>query len=116
MSKRIKTLFFVLAAGSILLLQMAECGNLDQKAMQCCATMPCAPAMQNHKCCQTLVGSETTSLRPTARQSLQPPVLAVLEYSRVLPAHRFIPEFQFRIEAQQHSPPELYTHYHSFLI
>ena len=116
MGQGIKLMLFAFAAGSVLLLQAADCMSLDQETMPCCATMPCAPAMKNHKCCKALVPGQTAGLLPAGRQSLQPPVLAVVEYAPVVALSSAARDLRIHIEAQQHSPPDLYTRHHSFLI
>ncbi len=114
-----KRLFSVLAAGAVLLMQFADCMSAltpDQQTMQCCASMPCTPANQNHDCCKTMASGQTPSVLPTARVSLSAPLPAVIEHEPILTVSRFVSLIPHPAEAQQPSPPELYTLYVSLLI
>ena len=113
-------LFFVLVAGAFLLLQFADCitpATPDkQTTMQCCRTMPCTPANKTHDCCKTMISAPAPNMLPTARVSLNAPVVAAIEHSPTLDIPRFAPVAPVAVEAQQHSPPELYTLNVSLLI
>jgi hypothetical protein len=114
-----KRSFLALAAVAVLLLQFADCMSAltpDQQTMQCCGSMPCTPANKSHDCCKTAISGLTPSVLPTARVSLSAPLLAVIEPQLGLEIARFVPVIPQPAEAQQHSPPELYTLYVSLLI
>jgi len=114
-----KGLFFVLAAGAILLLQFAECitgATPSRQTMQCCRSMPCTPANKSHDCCKTMISAHTPSMVPMARVSLEAPTVTVVEYPATHEIARFTPLHHLAVEAQQHSPPELYTLNVSLLI
>jgi len=113
-----KTLL-LLAVAAVLLLYSMDCfalGSLDAQAMECCATMTCTPANHSHDCCKTMASGPTPSVLPTTRVSLIPPLLAVIGRQPSLEIARFVPVIPQSDEAQQHSPPELYTLYVSLLI
>ena len=114
-----KGLFLVLAAGAFLLLQFADCMSAmtpDQQSMECCGSMPCTPANQNHDCCKNMVSERAPNVLPSATISLHVPTLAIVEFTRTLEIARALPVVHVRVEAQQHSPPELYSLYASLLI
>ena len=114
-----KRLFFGLVAGAFLLLQFAECivpATPNQETMQCCRSMPCTPANKTHDCCKTMISAHAPNMLPTARVSLNAPVVAAIEHSPTLDIPRFAPVAAVAVEAQQHSPPELYTLNVSLLI
>ncbi len=114
-----KRVFMVLAAGALLLLQFADCMTSltpDQQTMQCCGSMPCTPANKSHDCCKTMVSGQTPSIVATARVSMSAPLLVVIEFQPAFQIARFVPVILQPAEAQQHSPPELYTLYVSLLI
>jgi len=109
----------LLAVAAVLLLYSMDCfapGSADAQVMECCATMPCTPANHSHDCCKTMASAPTPGVLPTARVSLSPPLLGVIEHQPALEIARFVPVIPQPAEAQQHSPPELYTLYVSLLI
>ena len=114
-----KRLFLVLAAGALLLLQFVDCMSAmtpDQQSMKCCGSMPCTPANQNHDCCKNMVSERAPNVLPSAPVSLHAPTLAIVEFTRTLEIARALPVAHVTVEAQQHSPPELYTLHSSLLI
>ncbi len=116
--RKAKTIL-LLAVTAVLLLYSMDCfspGSVDAQAMECCATMPCTAANQSHDCCKTMASAPTPSVLPTARVSLTIPLLAVIEQQPALEIARSVPVIPRPAEAQQHSPPELYTLYVSLLI
>ncbi len=116
--RKAKTLL-LLAVAAVLLLYSMDCfapGSADAQAMECCATMPCTPANHSHDCCKIMASALTLSVLPTSRVSLSPPLLGVIEHQPALEIARFVPVTPQPAEAQQHSPPELYTLYVSLLI
>lgn len=64
---RALTILFVLASVALLLLE-ADCLTVaaDAQAMECCATMPCTIAAQQHDCCKTMAHSDSTYVVPPA--------------------------------------------------
>ena len=116
---RMAKTILLLAVAGVLLLYSMDCfspGSADAQAMECCATMPCIPANHSHDCCKTMASAPTTSVLPTTRVSLTIPLLAVIEHQPALEIARSVPVIPQPAEAQQHSPPELYTLYVSLLI
>ena len=114
-----KRLFLVLATGALLLLQFADCMSAmtpDQQSMKCCGSMPCTPANQNHDCCKNMVSERAPNMLPSVPVSLHAPTVAIVEFTRTLVISRALPVPQVTVEAQQHSPPELYTLHASLLI
>jgi hypothetical protein len=113
-----KRLFLVLAAGALLFLQFADCMSAmtpDQESMQCCGSMACTPANQSHDCCKAMVSGQASNMVPTARVSLSARVIAPVEPLAVI-AMRSVSSPLRVAEAEQHSPPELYTLHASLLI
>jgi hypothetical protein len=114
-----KRLFLVLAAGALSLFQFSDCMSamtLDQQSMQCCGSMPCTPANHSHGCCKNMASVQTPSMLPAPHVFLHGPNSATVEYSRTLKIVRSTPTPAVAIDAQQHSPPELYTLHASLLI
>ena len=112
-------LFLVLAAGALLLLQFADCMSAvtpEHETMQCCGSMPCTPANHSHGCCKTMAAAQTPNMLPAARASLTAPAVATFAYTRTLDLAPSAPVPLVTVEAQQHSPPELYTLHASLLI
>ena len=110
----------MLAAGALLLLQFGDCMSamtLDPQSMQCCHTMPCTPANHSHGCCKDMVSAQTpNNMLPAAPVSLHGPTVAVLQYPGMHEIVRSILAPPVVVEAQEHSPPELYTLHASLLI
>ena len=109
-----------LAVGILLLLQSAECRtplNLEQQAMQCCATMACTPANKGHDCCKRIASGHANYFQAAVKASLQAPgLMAVAAVPK-----QDIPSFPTMtarpLDANEHPPPrELYTVYLSLLI
>src|SRR6266566_7439188 len=114
-----KRLFLVLAAGALLFLQFTDCMSAmtpDQESMKCCGSMPCTPANQSHDCCKAMVSGQGPNMLPTARASLNAPAVVAIEHIPTLEIARSAPVPPVTVEAQQHSPPDLYTLHASFLI
>jgi hypothetical protein len=114
-----KRLFVFLAAGTLLLLQFADCMSamtLDQHSMQCCASMPCTPANQSHDCCKKMTSPQTPSMLPTARMALHAPTVATIEQTRIaeIVLSALVPSAT--ADDPPYSPPELYTLHASLLI
>ncbi len=115
-----KKIFLVLATFVVLLLQFADCMSAitpDQESMECCGSMPCTQANQSHDCCKTMVSGQIANLVPMARaSSFDAPVLAIVRPLTAVEIVRVVSSPFNVIEAQQHSPPELYTLHVSLLI
>lgn len=110
--------FVLLAVAAILLLQFADCMSAmtqDQQSMQCCGSMPCDPSNQTHDCCKTMVSPQSATVLPVAHVTLHPPMMVV---SNIVPSSsiEYFAAARPDFAAPQHSPPELYTLYSSFLI
>lgn len=114
-----KKLFLALAASALLLLQFADCMSamtLNQQSVQCCGSMPCTPANQSHDCCKAMVSAQGPTILQSARASLSVPVLIAIEHTPTLENVRSTSLPLVAVEAQQHSPPDLYTLHASLLI
>lgn len=114
-----RTLFVVIAAGALLLLQFGDCMSamaLDQQNMQCCRSMPCTPANHSHDCCKNMASAQSPNMLPAAHISLHAPTVAAIEYPGLLEVVRSTLAPTVMVEAQEHSPPELYTLHASLLI
>jgi hypothetical protein len=88
----------------------------DQESMQCCGSLPCAPANQNHDCCKGMVSGQNPTMLPAARLSLNAPASALAEPVASVEAAPFVSWPLSAVEAPQHSPPKLYALYASLLI
>lgn len=116
---RAAKLFVVMAAGALVLLQFGDCISamtLDHQSMQCCRSMPCTPANHSHGCCKDMASAQTPNMLPAAHVSLHAPTVAAIEYPRLVEVARPAPASSLVVEAQEHSPPELYTLHASLLI
>jgi hypothetical protein len=114
-----KRLFAALAVGTLLLFGFSDCMSaltLDQKNMRCCGSMPCTPANHSQGCCKHMMSSETPSMLPAGHVSIHVPVVAAVEYPRMLAIVWQSPTPPIIVDTQQHSPPELYTLHASLLI
>lgn len=111
--------FFVLALAALFALQFADCltpMSADQQTMECCGAMPCNPTNHSHDCCKTMVSSQSPSLLPVEQSVLHVPVVAVLDHLSAQEVVVFADASLSKFEAQQHSPPDLYTRNSSLLI
>lgn len=114
-----KRLFFPLAALAVLLLQLGNCMPamaMDPQAMQCCRSMPCTPANRSQGCCKNMLSSSAPSMLPGHHAALHSPAVTAIEYPLVIRILRYAPERYSIVEAQQHSPPDLYTLHANLLI
>jgi hypothetical protein len=114
-----KRLFLVLAAGALLFLQFADCMSamtLDHNSMQCCGSMPCTPASYAHDCCKAMVSGQNPNMRPAVGVSFNAWSIALFEPLASVEMVRIVSLPLSVVEAQQHSPPELYTLHVSLLI
>jgi hypothetical protein len=114
-----KRLLFILATGALLLLQFGDCTSamaLDQQGMQCCRSMPCTPAHHSSRCCKDMTSAQTPNMLPAEHVSLRGPMVAAVEYPLVLEIVRSTTSPSVIVDAQQHSPPDLYTLNVSLLI
>jgi len=109
----------MLAATALLLLQFADCMSAmtpDKQSMECCRSMPCTPANKSHECCKTMVSAPAPNMLPSARVSLNAPAVAFIERTPALEIASSAPVVPVTVEAQQHSPPDLYTLHVSLLL
>jgi hypothetical protein len=114
-----KRLLFILAAGSVLLLQFGDCMSamqIDPQSMQCCRSMPCTPAHHGSSCCKDMTSAQMPSTLPTEHVSLSGPMAAAVDYPLKLEIVHSTPVRSVIVNAQQHSPPDLYTLNVSLLI
>ena len=112
-----KKLFVALAVGALLLLQFGDCAMaMDQQAMQCCHSMPCMPVSHDQDCCKNMISAQMPNMLPARLVSLHTPTVAAVEYPHVDDILRDAPDLPLMVNAQQHSPPELYTLHASLLI
>jgi hypothetical protein len=109
---------FVVAVSFILLMQVTDCMAIsaNQQMTECCRTMPCNSANLAHDCCKQMVSSQTQSVLPIAHVPLNAPLAIAVEPVSIAQITRLPEIFWPRIEATQHSPPDLYTLYASLLI
>jgi len=114
-----KRLFVVLAVVALLGLQFADCMSAmtqDQQSMKCCGSMPCDPSNQSHDCCKGMVSAQSPNVLPVSHVTLHAPVEVVTDILASPQAMRCPETCHLDFEAQQHSPPELYTLHSSLLI
>jgi len=115
----VKKLFFVLAAGSLFLLQFTDCMAVmtpSQKSMKCCRSMQCTRANQNHDCCKGMVSEQSPNMLPATHVSLNPPAVGRIESLVSFKTTGMASLPLDAIEAPQHAPPDLYTLHASLLI
>jgi hypothetical protein len=115
----VKRLFLVFAAAALLLPQFGDCMSamgMDQQAMRCCRSMPCTPANRSQGCCKNMLSAQMPNMLPVQHVSLHVPTLTTIEYPRLTEVLGHAPALPLFVEAQQHSPPELYTLHASLLI
>jgi hypothetical protein len=114
----VKKLLLVMVA-SALLLQFGDCMSalaLDRQSMQCCGSMPCTPANHGQDCCKKMASALVPNMLPARHASLHGPAVGTIEYPLMLEIVRSTPAPTVAVNAQQHSPPDLYTLNVSFLI
>ena len=114
-----KRLFLVLAASALALMQAGTCMSApvaEQQDMQCCHSKPCTPVNHGKDCGKIVSVGQASSVLPAQLVSLHGPAIASVEYPRTteIPGPNSLPPAA--VNAQQHSPPELYTLHVSFLI
>ena len=115
-----KRLVTVLAATALaLMMQFASClptAGASEQSMKCCASMPCTPVNHSHGCCKNMASGKAPTLIQAQSVSLQAPSLGIFEYPPISKLLHRTSEFPPITDAQQHSPPELYTLHASLLI
>ena len=102
-----------------LMMQFASClptAGATEQSMKCCASMPCTPANHSHGCCKNMASGKAPTLIPAQSVSLQVPSRGNFEYPPIAKLAHRTSEFPPVTDAQQHSPPELYTLHASLLI
>ena len=115
----VRRLFFVLAAGAVLLLLFADCMPLatpGEEATQCCASTHCSPATKMESCCKTPLTAHAPSVMVKARVSMAVPIPETTGRVSSLQIARHRPERPVVAEIPLFSPPDLYTLHASFLI
>lgn len=114
-----KTLFLILAASALLLMQVGVCMSaplVEQADMQCCHSMPCAPGHGTQNSCKKIASAGAPSMTFAKQASLHGPAIATVEYPTTAEFLRQNLERHSSVTAQQHSPPDLYTLHSSLLI
>lgn len=114
-----KRSLFVLMIGMILLMQSGDCMAspiADQQAMKCCGSMPCTPNNQSHGCCKNMLSGQTPNIIPAAHFYLNAPTVVLVQPVAPAEPAGLSSSLLVQVEAQQHSPPELYTLHASLLI
>jgi hypothetical protein len=109
----------ILVAAAVLLLQSSDCmASLapDQNTMQCCATMKCPMEHMSAGCCTTTVSAQAPSSLPTSKTIVKAPVLGILFHAVGIDPVGTLTLPPTLVKSRQHSPPDLYTLHHSFLI
>jgi len=91
---------------------------LDAQAMQCCASMPCAPGNQSLECCESMITEQVLYVVPPATPS-GAPLLAAVSFAPpvILPPTSLAGQLDAPADVSTHAPPlEFYKLYHSLLI
>jgi len=87
-------------------------------SMDCCASMPCAPASQSRNCCTPELSGAARHVQQTAELSAPTvafTIMATLPHSSAAP--ETVRAARAQLDVHCYSPPgELYTIHHSFLI
>jgi hypothetical protein len=111
------SLMLVLIA--LLGLQFGDCFSRtlsDEQMMHCCGSMPCNPANTSHDCCKTMVSANASKALLGQHPSLPLPATAVADHFSILNVVCVGQIALSKVDAPQHSPPELYTLHSSLLI
>ena len=114
-----KTLFLILAASALVLMQVGACMSaplVEQADMQCCHSMPCAPGHSTQSSCKKMVSARAPNMTFAKQVSLHDPAVATVEYPTTAEFLGQNLERHSSVTAQQHSPPDLYTLHSSLLI
>ncbi|HET9177684.1 MAG TPA: hypothetical protein VFQ24_04920 [Terriglobia bacterium] len=111
----------IVLLGAFLFATMGGCfGPLmaGHASMNCCTSMPCAPASQLQTCCTTGVPGPANQLQQAAEvtaPAVAYAVVATLPHSSAIPGAIRAANVQYDVHC--YSPPgELYTIHHSLLI
>jgi hypothetical protein len=115
----VRQLFFVLAAGAVLLLLFADCmpvATAGEQAAKCCASTPCSPATKMESCCKTPLSAHAPSVMVKARVSMAVPIPEIIGRVSSLQIARYKPERPVVAYIPLFSPLDLYTLHASFLI
>jgi hypothetical protein len=115
----IRRLFFVLAAGAVLLLLFADCmpvATPGEQTAQCCASTHCSPATKMESCCKTPLTAHAPSVMVKARVSMAVPIPEIARRVSSLQIARYKPGRRVVADIPLFSPPDLYTLHASFLI
>lgn len=88
------------------------------RSMDCCASMPCAPASQSRNCCTPELSGPARHIQQTAEVSAPAvafTVMGKLPHSNMAPGT--VRAAHVQLDVHCYSPPgELYTIHHSLLI
>ena len=109
----------IAAVALALMMQFVSClptAGASEQSMKCCASMPCTPANHSHGCCKNMASGKAPTVIPAQSVSLQAPSLGIVEYPPISVILHRASEFPPVTDAQQHSPPKLYTLHASLLI
>ncbi len=105
--ERLKTIL-LLALAALLLVDAADCFTASKQQgddMDCCQSMPCTPANQNHDCCKNMVVERAPYL-VTAVCAFAPVLVAVAGALPFVPSSATqIPAFA--LETRDHVPPPI---------
>lgn len=121
LSDRMRKAKPIVLLGAFLFASLGGCfGPLmaGRMSMNCCASMPCAPANQSQACCTPGLPGPANHLQQAAEviaPSAVYAVVATLPHSAAMPGLARAAHVQ--LDVHGYSPPgELYTVHHSFLI
>jgi hypothetical protein len=115
----VRRLFFVLAAGAVLMHLFEDCmpvATPGEQASQCCASMRCSPATKMESCCKTPLSAHAPSAMVKARVSMAAPIPKITGRVPSLQIARSKLEHPLVADIPLFSPPDLYTLHSSFLI
>ena len=114
-----KTLFLILAMSALVLMQVGACMSAplpEQADMQCCHSVPCAPGHGAPNSCKKMISARAPNMTLAKQVSLHSPAIATIEYPTSAEFLRQNLDRHSPVDAQQHSPPDLYTLHGSLLI
>lgn len=111
----------ILMLSAVLFVTLGGCfGPLmaARHSMDCCASMPCAPASQSRSCCTPSLSGAGNHLQQTARITAPEVAYAFLAMlPHVLSISSATTFWRTELGVHSYSPPgELYTIHHSLLI
>ena len=86
------------------------------KMMECCVKMKCPTANMQAECCKAMISTTAPAALVTGKAVVHIPALAAILIAPMPNAVQHRSVLPVVIMAQQHSPPDLNTLHHSFLI